>query len=226
MWAVAPGEGIGLRPTATLTSGSIGERQRGHHLQRPARCGCHPRRVLGHHAARLCRDVHGIGRRARRVDDALGSGTITFNDNGTTLPGCANLSPVSGAATCSVTYGLTDGGGHTITATSTGDNVNYAGNSASQTVQVTIPSSPNPTTTTLSASQSTWPSTPPSCSPPPSRWPRAPSRSPSRPGPWRSPTAERPSPGAVRRRSTRRTSHLFDKLYRDRQSPDHRPVQR
>ena len=86
----------------------------------------------------------------------LGSGTITFNDNGTTLPGCANLSPVSGAATCSVTYGLTDGGGHTITATYTGDNVNYAGNSASQTVQVTIPSSPNPTTTTLSASQSTW----------------------------------------------------------------------
>jgi len=79
------------------------------------------------------------------------SGTVTFSDNGTTIPGCLNVPVVQGVATCSTTY--MNVGSATIAAAYSGDanDVASTASTLNQTVAMagtttTVTSSPNPST--------------------------------------------------------------------------------
>ncbi len=76
------------------------------------------------------------------------SGTVTFTDGGTPIPGCQSLSPTNGQAGCPQTYATP--GKHPIVATYSGD-TNFA-ESASTTVNQVVNSSVTATTTTLTSS--------------------------------------------------------------------------
>jgi len=83
--------------------------------------------------------------------DGAPTGTVTFKD-GNVVVGTAQINPLSGKATLTTSFAAT--GGHTITATYSGD-VNFEGSAQSLTEQVNAPAAPvapAATTTTLAAS--------------------------------------------------------------------------
>jgi hypothetical protein len=76
------------------------------------------------------------------VDPTPGGGTVSFTDGGTAIPGCGSVAanPMTGVATCTVTYGAP--GPHDVTATYSGTTA-YEG-STSGPLSVTVASPPPP----------------------------------------------------------------------------------